>query len=129
HITLALAGQARFAPYVEWIGDVNYAVDPRRGDAFYTAVRRFWPGLRDDSLQPGYAEIRPKISGPNEPAADFVVQRPEAHGVPGLVNLYGIESPGLTASLPLADEIVRQLKSSDVAGLAGCAKNAAPIAR
>ena len=109
HITLDLAGQARFGPDVEWIEDVDYAVDPRRGDAFYAAVRRYWPGLRDGALQPGYAGIRPKISGPTEPAADFVVQGPETHGVPGLINLYGIESPGLTASLPLADEAVRKL--------------------
>jgi L-2-hydroxyglutarate oxidase LhgO len=109
HITLDLAGQARFGPDVEWIDDVDYAVDPRRGDAFYAAVRRYWPGLRDGALQPGYAGIRPKISGPAEPAADFVVQGPEAHGIPGLVNLYGIESPGLTSSLPLADEVVRKL--------------------
>ena len=109
HITLDLAGQARFGPDVEWIPEVDYAVDPRRGDAFYAAVRRYWPGLRDGGLQPGYAGIRPKISGPNEPAADFVVQGPEDHSVPGLVNMYGIESPGLTASLPLADEAVRKL--------------------
>ena len=109
HITLDLAGQARFGPDVEWIDGVDYAVDPRRGDAFYAAVRRYWPGLRDGALQPGYAGIRPKISGPDEPAADFVVQGPAAHGIPGLVNLYGIESPGLTASLPLADEVLRQL--------------------
>ena len=109
HITLDLAGQARFGPDVEWISDVDYAVDPRRGDAFYAAVRRYWPGLRDGALQPGYAGIRPKISGPNEAAADFVVQGPQTHGVPGLVNMYGIESPGLTASLPLADEAVRHL--------------------
>src|SRR4051794_9801094 len=109
HITLDLAGQARFGPDVEWIPEVDYAVDPRRGDAFYAAVRRYWPGLRDGALQPGYAGIRPKISGPNEAAADFVVQGPETHGVPGLVNLYGIESPGLTASLPLADEVLRKL--------------------
>ena len=109
HITLDLAGQARFGPDVEWIDGVDYAVDPRRGDAFYAAVRRYWPGLRDGALQPGYAGIRPKISGPAEAAADFVVQGPETHGVPGLVNLYGIESPGLTASLPLADATVRKL--------------------
>jgi len=109
HITLDLAGQARFGPDVEWIDGVDYAVDPRRGDAFYAAVRRYWPGLRDGALQPGYAGIRPKISGPAEAPADFVVQGPETHGVPGLVNLYGIESPGLTASLPLADETVRKL--------------------
>ena len=110
HITLDLAGQARFGPDIEWIPEVDYAVDPRRGDAFYAAVRRYWPGLRDGALQPGYAGIRPKISGPNEAAADFVVQGPEAHGVPGLINLYGIKSPGLTASLPLADEVLRRLR-------------------
>jgi len=112
HITLDLAGQARFGPDVEWISEIDYAVDPRRGDAFYAAVRSYWPDLRDGSLQPGYAGIRPKISGPNEPAADFVVQGPATHGIPGLINLYGIESPGLTASLPLADEVVRRLTES-----------------
>jgi L-2-hydroxyglutarate oxidase LhgO len=109
HITLDLTGQARFGPDVEWIPAIDYSVDPARSEAFYAAVRTYWPDLRDDSLQPGYAGIRPKISGPGEPAADFVVQGPETHGVPGLVNLYGIESPGLTASLPLADEVVRKL--------------------
>ncbi len=109
HITLDLAGQARFGPDVEWISGIDYTVDPARGDAFYAAVRSYWPELRDGALQPGYAGIRPKISGPAEPAADFVVQGPATHGVPGLVNLYGIESPGLTASLPLADEVVRRL--------------------
>jgi L-2-hydroxyglutarate oxidase LhgO len=109
HITLDLAGQARFGPDVEWISSVDYTVDPARGDVFYAAVRTYWPKLRNGSLQPGYAGIRPKISGPDEPAADFVVQGPDAHGVTGLVNLYGIESPGLTASLALADEVVGQL--------------------
>ena len=109
HITLDLAGQARFGPDVEWIDGVDYAVDPRRADSFYAAVRRYWPGLRDGALQPGYAGIRPKISGPNEPAADFLIQGPAEHGVPGLVNCYGIESPGLTASLPLADLIAEKL--------------------
>jgi L-2-hydroxyglutarate oxidase LhgO len=109
HITLDLAGQARFGPDVEWIGEIDYSVDLRRADSFYDAVRRYWPGLRDGALQPGYAGIRPKISGPNEPAADYLVQGPAAHGVPGLVNMYGIESPGLTSSLPLADEALRQL--------------------
>ncbi len=109
HITLDLAGQARFGPDVEWIDGVDYSVDPRRGDKFYAAARRYWPGLRDGALQPGYAGIRPKISGPDEPAADFAVQGPADHGIPGLVNLYGIESPGLTASLPLADEVIRKL--------------------
>ena len=109
HITVDLAGQARFGPDVEWISAVDYTVDPTRGDAFYAAIRTYWPELPDGALQPGYAGIRPKISGPGEPAADFVVQGPEIHGVPGLINLYGIESPGLTASMPLADEVVRQL--------------------
>ncbi len=109
HITLDLAGQARFGPDVEWISEVDYAVDPARGEAFYAAIRAYWPGLRDGALQPGYAGVRPKISGPSEPAADFIVQGPEAHGVAGLVNLYGIESPGLTAALPLADEVVERL--------------------
>jgi len=112
HITVDLAGQARFGPDVEWISEVDYTVDPARGDAFYAAIRTYWPGLRDGALQPGYAGVRPKISGPKEPAADFVVQGPETHGVPGLINLYGIESPGLTASMPLADEVVRQLTLS-----------------
>ena len=109
HITLDLAGQARFGPDLDWISEVDYTVDPERGDVFYAAIRSYWPELRDGALQPGYAGIRPKISGPAEPAADFVVQGPEAHRVPGLVNLYGIESPGLTASLPLADEVVERL--------------------
>ena len=94
---------------MEWIPSVDYAVDPARGEVFYAAVRTYWPELRDGSLQPGYAGIRPKISGPADPAADFLVQGPEVHGVPGLVNMYGIESPGLTASLPLADEVVAKL--------------------
>jgi L-2-hydroxyglutarate oxidase LhgO len=110
HVTLDLGGQARFGPDVEWIASVDYSVDPARSEAFYAAVRRYWPGLPDGMLQPGYAGIRPKITGPGEPAADFAVQGPEAHGIPGLVNLYGIESPGLTASLPLADEVVRGLR-------------------
>lgn len=110
HITLDLAGQARFGPDVEWISSVDYAVEPARGEVFYAAIRTYWPGLPDGALQPGYAGIRPKISGPAEPAADFVVQGLDTHGVPGLVNLYGIESPGLTASLPLADAVARQLR-------------------
>ncbi|HEV8027021.1 MAG TPA: NAD(P)/FAD-dependent oxidoreductase [Stellaceae bacterium] len=109
HLTLDLAGQARFGPDVEWIDRLDHTVDPRRGERFYAAIRNYWPGLRDGALQPGYAGIRPKISGPTEPAADFAVQGPADHGVAGLVNLYGIESPGLTASLALADHAVRLL--------------------
>jgi L-2-hydroxyglutarate oxidase LhgO len=102
HVTLDLAGQARFGPDVEWVERINYDVDPRRAERFYAAIRRYWPGLPDDSLAPGYAGIRPKTAGPGEPAPDFEIQGPRRHGVSGLVQLYGIESPGLTASLALA---------------------------
>jgi L-2-hydroxyglutarate oxidase LhgO len=110
HVTLDLGGQARFGPDVEWVDRVDYAVDPRRAERFYGAIRRYWPGLPDGALEPGYAGIRPKISGRDEPAADFLVQGPHEHGVHGLVNLFGIESPGLTASLPLADAVLGQLQ-------------------
>jgi L-2-hydroxyglutarate oxidase LhgO len=111
HLTLDLGGQARFGPDVEWIDCVDYAVDPRRGDSFYAAIRRYWPDLPDGALQPGYAGIRPKIVGPGEAAGDFVVQGPQTHGIAGLVNLYGIESPGLTASLALADRVLACLSN------------------
>ena len=110
HVTLDLAGQARFGPDVEWVDRIEYGVDPGRAQRFYAAIRRYWPALPDGALAPGYAGIRPKISGPREPAADFVVQGPAEHGVPGLVNLFGIESPGLTASLALADHAATLLK-------------------
>jgi L-2-hydroxyglutarate oxidase LhgO len=103
HLTLDLAGQARFGPDVEWVAGPDYTVDPGRADRFYTAIRRYWPGLPDGSLQSGYAGIRPKLHAPNEPAADFLIQGSEVHGIQGLVNLYGIESPGLTAALAIAD--------------------------
>jgi L-2-hydroxyglutarate oxidase LhgO len=109
HLTLDLAGQARFGPDTEWIDGIDYSVDPRRSEKFYAAIRTYWPGLKDGALQPGYAGIRAKIGGPSEPAADFVIQGPEEHGVPGLVNLFGIESPGITASLPIADHVARLL--------------------
>ena len=109
HLTLDLGGQARFGPDVEWIDGIDYTVDPRRGERFYAAIRRYWPGLKEGALQPAYAGIRPKISGASEPAADFLIQGPAEHGVPGLVNLYGIESPGLTASLAVAGEVARLL--------------------
>ena len=83
--------------------------DPRRGDAFYDAVRRYWPQLEDGALQPGYSGIRPKIQAPGEPAKDFVISGPEDHGVAGLVNMFGIESPGLTSSLALADAVAGRL--------------------
>jgi L-2-hydroxyglutarate oxidase LhgO len=103
HLTLDLGGQARFGPDVEWIDRPDYAVDIGRAAGFYAAIRRYWPGLPEGALQPGYAGIRPKISGPGEPAADFRIDGPAAHGVPGLVNLLGIESPGLTASLAIGE--------------------------
>lgn len=113
HVTLDLAGQARFGPDVEWVerigGRDDYAVDPRRAERFYAAIRRYWPGLPDGSLAPGYAGIRPKTAGPKDPAPDFQVQGPAAHGIPGLVHLFGIESPGLTASLALAETVLEEL--------------------
>jgi L-2-hydroxyglutarate oxidase LhgO len=109
HMTLDLGGQARFGPDVEWVDKVDYRVDPARADGFYEAIRRYWPGLPDNSLQPAYSGIRPKISGPGEPAADFRISGPAEHGVPGLVNLFGIESPGLTSCLALAEHVVELL--------------------
>ena len=109
HLTLDLGGQARFGPDVEWVEREDYHVDPRRADGFYAAIRRYWPALRDGALQPAYAGIRPKISGPDEPAADFTLSTPAEHGVPGIVHMYGIESPGLTASLALADMVAQAL--------------------
>ena len=114
HLTLDLAGQARFGPDVEWLDAdspeaIDYAVDPARSAAFYAAIRRYWPGLEDGSLAPAYSGVRPKLQGPGEPVRDFMLQGPEAHGVAGLMNLFGIESPGLTASLAIAAEVVRRL--------------------
>jgi L-2-hydroxyglutarate oxidase LhgO len=106
HLTIDLAGQARFGPDVEWVDRIDYAVDPRRGESFYAAIRRYWPALPAGALQPGYSGIRPKIVPPGAPAQDFVVQGRAVHGVPGLVNLFGIESPGLTASLALAEHVL-----------------------
>jgi L-2-hydroxyglutarate oxidase LhgO len=111
HVTLDLGGRARFGPDVEWVEGIDYTVDPRRAERFYAAIRRYWPGLPDGALEPGYAGIRPKISGRGEPPADFVVQGPREHGVRGLVQMYGIESPGLTASLALADDVVALLSA------------------
>jgi L-2-hydroxyglutarate oxidase LhgO len=111
HLTLDLAGQAKFGPDVQWVDDTtDYGVDPARGAAFYAEVRKYWPGLPDDTLQAAYAGIRPKISGPGQAAADFCVQGPRTHGVPGLVNLFGIESPGLTSALALAEMVSDMLK-------------------
>ena len=103
HLTLDLAGRARFGPDVEWVDAIDYAVDPARAAAFYPAIRAYWPELPDDALVPDYAGVRPKLQSPAEPAADFMIAGPRAHGVAGLTHLFGIESPGLTASLAIAD--------------------------
>ncbi|MDE2516038.1 MAG: NAD(P)/FAD-dependent oxidoreductase [Rhodospirillales bacterium] len=105
HLTIDLGGQARFGPDVEWVDTLDYSVDPARASSFYAAVRRYWPALQDGQIQPGYAGIRPKIVPKGAPAQDFVVQGPQSHGVPGLINLFGIESPGLTASLAIAAHV------------------------
>ena len=111
HLTLDLGGQAKFGPDVEWVDSPDdLLVDAARGDAFYTEVRKYWPALPDGALQPGYAGIRPKLYGPGGAAADFVIQGPGEHGVAGLVNLFGIESPGLTSALALAAHVVRALQ-------------------
>lgn len=112
HMTLDLGGQARFGPDVEWIDRIDYWVDPARADVFYAEIRKYWPALCDGALAPAYAGIRPKISGPNDSAADFLIQGPAEHGVPGLVNLFGIESPGLTSCLAIAKEVARIVRQS-----------------
>jgi len=112
HLTLDLGGQAKFGPDVEWIDTIDYTVDPRRADRFYAEIREYWPALADGALQPAYAGIRPKVSGPGEPAADFVIDGPAQHGVDGLVNLFGIESPGLTASLAIGAMVAAQVRQA-----------------
>ena len=105
HLTLDLAGQARFGPDVEAIDCIDYSVDPTRADAFYAEIRKYWPALPEGALQPAYSGIRPKLGTPQAPLADFVIQGPHQHGVPGLVNLFGIESPGLTSALAIAEHV------------------------
>ena len=105
HLTLDLAGQGRFGPDVEWVNGVDYTVDPRRADGFYAEIRRYWPGLADGALLPAYSGVRPKLVGPDDAAADFRIDGPAAHGLPGLVNLLGIESPGLTSSLAIGAHV------------------------
>lgn len=109
HVTLDLAGQMRFGPDVEWIEREDYRVNTQRVDSFYSSIRRYWPRLPDNSLHPDYAGIRPKLTGPGEPAADFIIDGPEQHGHAGLVHLFGIESPGLTSSLSLAEEVANRV--------------------
>lgn len=109
HVTLDLAGRMRFGPDVEWTDREHYDLDVSRASAFYASIRTYWPGLPDNSLVPDYCGIRPKLTGPGEPPADFMVDGPPDHGLPGLVQLFGIESPGLTSSLSLAEEVVDYL--------------------
>lgn len=109
HYTRDLGGQGRFGPDVEWVDAIDYEVDPARGDSFYAAIRKYWPALADGALSPAYSGIRPKVQNPGESAADFIIQGPAEHGVAGLVNLFGIESPGLTSSLAIADEVAARI--------------------
>ncbi|MEO7500630.1 MAG: NAD(P)/FAD-dependent oxidoreductase, partial [Casimicrobiaceae bacterium] len=109
HVTLDLAGRARFGPDAQWVDAIDYRVDPARAQRFYPAIRRYWPELPDGALVPDYAGVRPKLQAPGEPAGDFAIRFRRDHGVPGLVNLFGIESPGLTASLAIAEHVVRAL--------------------
>lgn len=105
HLTIDLGMQARFGPDVQWIDEPDFDVDPSRAEVFYAEIRKYWPALRDGSLQPAYAGIRPKIQAPGEPALDFRIIGPETHGAPGVIQLFGIESPGLTASLSIALQV------------------------
>jgi L-2-hydroxyglutarate oxidase LhgO len=120
HLTLDLAGQARFGPDVEWLppgsdeASLDYAVDPRRAVAFGADVRRYWPALRAGALVPAYTGVRPKLSGPNQAPADFVIAGPGQHGVPGVVQLFGLESPGLTACLAIAEQVQEMVAESDL---------------
>ena len=111
HVTLDLAGRLRFGPDVEWIEKEDYNVNVSRADVFYERIRTYWPGLRDGALTADYAGIRPKIGGPDEPQKDFLLDTPKEHGVPGLVQMFGIESPGLTSSLSLGEEVVGHLQA------------------
>jgi L-2-hydroxyglutarate oxidase LhgO len=105
HMTLDLGGKARFGPDTEWVDGIDYAVDPQRMRLFADVIRQYWPGLDEARLHPAYAGIRPKIAGPGQPARDFCISGPDEHGVAGVVNLFGMESPGLTASLALGEYI------------------------
>jgi L-2-hydroxyglutarate oxidase LhgO len=109
HLTIDLAGRMRFGPDVEWVDSLDYQVDPGRSVSFYDSIRRYWPGLPDGALMPDYAGIRPKLTGPGEKPADFVIDGPATHGLPRLVSLFGIESPGLTSALSIADAVAAEL--------------------
>ncbi|SVC63556.1 uncharacterized protein METZ01_LOCUS316410, partial [marine metagenome] len=114
HVTLDMGGSVRFGPDVEWIDNVDYEIDPKRADSFYSAIRKYYPQLEDGALQPGYAGIRPKIKKKGSVAGDFLIQGSREHGIEGLVNMYGIESPGLTASLALADIVAQKVGLPEV---------------
>lgn len=109
HFTLDLGGQARFGPDIHWVDAIDYAVDPTLKGAFLAAARRIWPGVEEDRLHPAYAGVRPKLAGPGMDTADFVLQDENVHGLPGLVNLFGIESPGLTSSLAIGARVAEML--------------------
>lgn len=113
HISIDMGGQARFGPDVEQSPVIDYDVDPGRADHFYDSVRRYWPGLKDGALQPSYSGIRPRITAPGVPLCDFVIQGPREHGIAGLVNLFGIESPGLTSSMPIAAHVAELLRGGN----------------
>ena len=110
HLTLDMGGAARFGPDTEWVDGIDYGLDAARGDGFYAAIRRYWPGLRDGALSPSYTGLRPKLAPAGGAFTDFTIEGPEAHGLPGLVNLFGIESPGLTASLAIAEEVMARVE-------------------
>lgn len=112
HLTIDMGGQAKFGPDVEWIAEPSYTVDASRAESFYGQISKYWPGIKDHRLQPAYAGIRPKINAPDEPAADFYIAGREIHGVRGVINLFGIESPGLTGSLSIAGQ-VKELAEAD----------------
>ena len=112
HLTLDVASNARFGPDIEWIDQIDYEVKPERATEFYASIRRYWPGLKDGALQPAYSGIRPKIVPPSVAKQDFVIQGPAQHGVAGLINLFGIESPGLTASLAIARHVAELAKAA-----------------
>jgi len=109
HLTLDLAGEAKFGPDVEWVDAIDYDVDPRRAESFYAAIRTYWPDLSHGALKPAYAGVRPKIARPGGSTTDFLIQTEKDHGLSGLINLFGIESPGVTASLAIADWVVRHV--------------------
>ncbi|OUR77492.1 FAD-dependent oxidoreductase, partial [Alphaproteobacteria bacterium 46_93_T64] len=111
HVTLDMAKQIRFGPDQEWVDDINYDIDAQRGAAFYSAIRKFYPNLPDNSLIPAYSGIRPKLQSPAGPAMDFIISGPREHNVPGLINLFGMESPGLTSSLRIGQHVCDLLVS------------------